>query len=145
MTKRPDGVFGREDFTRDTVLECDAVIVGSGAGGGVMAAELAEAGLEVIVLEEGGYHGTEEFKPEASQMIRTLYRDGGAAMTIGTPPIIFSEGRTVGGSTVINGARRSWSAGTRKTPSTPSTRRRWSATSRASRSTSRPRPKIRSR
>lgn len=107
--KRPDGVFGREDHpvSGDMHLACDVVIVGSGAGGGVVAAELAEAGLDVIVLEEGGYHSTSEFTPEAGAMIRKLYRDGGASMTIGTPPVIFSEGRTVGGSTVINGGM-SW-------------------------------------
>jgi choline dehydrogenase-like flavoprotein len=107
VTKRPDNVFGRDDFARDTHFTCDAVVIGSGAGGGVVAAELAEAGLDVIVLEEGGYHGTEEFQPEASAMIRKLYRDGGASMTMGQPPVIFSEGRTVGGSTVINGGM-SW-------------------------------------
>ena len=107
MSKRPSGVFGREDYTSDTTLACDVVIVGSGAGGGVVAAELAEAGLDVIVLEEGGYHDTSEFTPQATAMIRKLYRDGGASMTLGTPPVIFSEGRTVGGSTVINGGM-SW-------------------------------------
>src|SRR5437868_6955781 len=40
----------------DTTLTCDAVIVGSGAGGGVVAAELSAAGKDVIVLEEGGYY-----------------------------------------------------------------------------------------
>ncbi|MFI5290104.1 MAG: GMC family oxidoreductase N-terminal domain-containing protein [Polyangia bacterium] len=107
MSARPDRVFGREDYRDDTVLDCDVVVVGSGAGGGVIAAELAEAGLEVIVLEEGGYHPTSEFTPEASAMIRMMYRDGGAATTLGTPPVLFSEGRTVGGSTVINGGM-SW-------------------------------------
>jgi choline dehydrogenase-like flavoprotein len=107
MGKRPDGVLGREDYRGDTVFSCDVVIVGSGAGGGVMAAELAEAGLDVICIEEGGYHDTSEFTPEATAMIRKLYRDGGAAMTVGTPPVIFSEGKTVGGSTVINGGM-SW-------------------------------------
>jgi choline dehydrogenase-like flavoprotein len=100
-------VFGRDDLRGETHLECDAVVVGSGAGGGVVAAELAEAGFDVIVLEEGGYHPTEEFTPEAGAMIRKLYRDGGASMSIGNPPVIFSEGRTVGGSTVINGGM-SW-------------------------------------
>jgi choline dehydrogenase-like flavoprotein len=40
-------------------------------------------------------------------MIRKLYRDGGATATLGNPPVVFSEGRTVGGSTVINGGM-SW-------------------------------------
>lgn len=90
------------DF-RGGILECDVVVVGSGAGGGVIAAELAEGGLQVIVLEEGGYHPSEEFSADATAMVRTLYRDGGGQTTIGTPAISFSEGRCVGGSTTING------------------------------------------
>jgi choline dehydrogenase-like flavoprotein len=105
--RRPPNVFGREDVTRDLVIDCDAVVVGSGAGGGVMAAELAEGGLDVVVLEEGGYHPTEEFAPEPGAMTRKLYRDGGASMAIGSPAILFAEGRCVGGSTVINGGM-SW-------------------------------------
>ncbi|MSP16810.1 MAG: GMC family oxidoreductase [Myxococcales bacterium] len=104
---RPSGIFGREDFAKDSAHACDVLVIGSGAGGGVMAAELAEAGLDVIVLEEGGYHDTSEFTTDASAMIRKLYRDGGASMAMGDPPVIFSEGRTVGGSTVINGGM-SW-------------------------------------
>jgi choline dehydrogenase-like flavoprotein len=107
MRNRPQNVFGREDYTGDLSIACDAVVVGSGAGGGVMAAELAEAGLDVVVLEEGGYHPTEEFTGDASAMVGKLYRDGGASMAMGTPPISFAEGRCVGGSTVINGGM-SW-------------------------------------
>jgi hypothetical protein len=87
----------------DGDLDCDVVVVGSGAGGAVVAAELAEGGLSVVVVEEGGYHRTEEFTPEATTMARKLYRDGGVQMTFGTPPISFSEGRCVGGSTTVNG------------------------------------------
>ncbi len=104
---RPANVFTRDDLTRDFVLDCDAVIVGSGAGGGVMAAELAEGGLDVVVLEEGGYHPTEEFTPDPGQMTRKLYRDGGATMAMGSPPVFFAEGRCVGGTTVVNGGM-SW-------------------------------------
>ncbi len=99
----PTGVFTRDDLVGDGDLACDVVIVGSGAGGAPMAAELAEAGLDVIVLEEGGYHATEEFTSNATAMIRMMYRDGGASAALGTPPVFFQEGRTVGGSTVVNG------------------------------------------
>ena len=48
-------------LSSDQVLDCDAVVVGSGAGGGVVAAELAAAGKSVIVLEKGGYYNESEF------------------------------------------------------------------------------------
>ena len=104
---KPNNVFTRHDLHHDTVIDCDVVIVGSGAGGAPMAAELAEAGFDVVVLEEGGYHQTRDFTANTSQMVRELYRDGGATIAIGNPPIMFQEGRAVGGSTVINGGM-SW-------------------------------------
>jgi choline dehydrogenase-like flavoprotein len=104
---KPRNVFTRHDLHHDTVIDCDVVIVGSGAGGAPMAAELAEAGFDVVVLEEGGYYQTRDFTANTSQMVRELYRDGGATVAIGNPPIMFQEGRAVGGSTVINGGM-SW-------------------------------------
>jgi choline dehydrogenase-like flavoprotein len=103
----PAKPFTRDDIYQELHLSCDAVVIGSGAGGGVIAAELAEGGLDVIVLEEGGYHPTEEFRPDAADMVRRLYRDGGASVAVGVPPIQYTEGRCVGGSTVINGGM-SW-------------------------------------
>lgn len=100
----PGGTFERRAFRAPIVrLACDVVVVGSGAGGGVVAAELAEAGLDVIVLEEGRHKKTQDFTPEAGPMLRALYRDGGAQMAFGNPPVTFAEGRCVGGSTVVNG------------------------------------------
>lgn len=106
-TTRPAGVYTRHEIHGDTVLDCDVVIVGSGAGGSPVAAELAEAGFDVIVVEEGSYYQTRDFTANTSAMVRQLYRDGGATMAIGDPPIMFQEGRAVGGSTVINGGM-SW-------------------------------------
>jgi choline dehydrogenase-like flavoprotein len=100
-------IFTRDDWTGDAEIACDAVVIGSGAGGAVVAAELAEGGLDVVVLEEGSHHRTEDFSTEVAEMVRKLYRDGGAQVAIGSPPVQFSEGRAVGGSTVINGGM-SW-------------------------------------
>jgi choline dehydrogenase-like flavoprotein len=104
---RPHNVFTRHDIHGDTVLDCDVVIIGSGAGGATVAAELSEAGFDVLVVEEGSYYQTRDFTADTSAMVRQLYRDGGATMALGTPPILFQEGRVVGGSTVINGGM-SW-------------------------------------
>jgi len=105
--KRLPGLTEQGEVTRDLYISCDVVIVGSGAGGATMAAELTDAGMDVVVLEEGSYHPTESFTADSGRALRELYRDAGAQTTIGSPPIIFSEGRCVGGSTVINGGM-SW-------------------------------------
>jgi choline dehydrogenase-like flavoprotein len=103
----PAGLITQADVGGDLLLDCGAVIVGSGAGGASMAAELAEAGVDVIVLEEGGYHPTESFTAGTGRALRTLYRDGGGGMAIGRPSVLYAEGRCVGGSTVVNGGM-SW-------------------------------------
>jgi choline dehydrogenase-like flavoprotein len=97
------------EVTGDLSVDCDVVIVGSGAGGATMAAELAEAGVDVVMIEEGGYHRTESFTADTMRALRTLYRDGGGGMAVGRPSVLFAEGRCVGGSTVVNGGM-SWPA-----------------------------------
>lgn len=84
-------------------LTCDAVIVGSGSGGGVMADRLTAAGMDVIVLEEGGYFTNKDYTRDVHASLIRMYRDGGASLMVGNPSIAFSEGRCVGGSTVMNG------------------------------------------
>src|SRR5215468_316967 len=88
---------------RDRVFHADAVVVGTGAGGATAAHRLRQGGLDVLMLEEGSLHRTESFTTDPITMIRRLYRDAGTSMILGNPPIIFAEGRCVGGSTVING------------------------------------------
>jgi choline dehydrogenase-like flavoprotein len=103
----PAGITRGADVTADLRIDCDVVIVGSGAGGATMAAELADAGLDVVIVEEGGYHPTESFGSQTGRATRTLYRDAGAELALGRPPVLFSQGRCVGGSTVVNGGM-SW-------------------------------------
>lgn len=78
------------------------VVVGSGAGGAVAARELAAAGHEVLVLEEGGYFNRRDFQGAPADRLRRLYRDGGLTFTFGTPVVSLPMGRGVGGSTLIN-------------------------------------------
>ena len=81
---------------------CDAVIVGSGAGGAVVAAELASAGLDVIVVEEGPHVTSEAFTGAVFDRFQRLCRDNGMTQVWGRPPIPLPLGKVVGGTTVVN-------------------------------------------
>ena len=91
-----------ENFNGNFTATCEVCVIGSGAGGAVIARELARAGIEVIILEEGGYHPTSTFSHDPQRMLPKLYRHAGGSFILGNPPILYSEGRCVGGSTVIN-------------------------------------------
>jgi choline dehydrogenase-like flavoprotein len=86
----------------DLAVECDAVVIGTGAGGAVVGRELAEAGLAVVFLEEGRYFDRKDFTSRTFEMQHKLYRRGGATFSIGNVPIPIPLGQTVGGTTTIN-------------------------------------------
>src|SRR6202048_971105 len=83
----------------DKTLSCDGVVIGSGAGGGVVAAELSAAGKDVIVLEEGGYYNEADFNQLELDMMRKLYYQGGFAAT-SDAAIALIAGGCLGGGTV---------------------------------------------
>jgi choline dehydrogenase-like flavoprotein len=83
-------------------LEADFCVVGAGAGGAVVAAELAEGGARVILLEQGPWHDPDTFTARPPEMVAQLYRDGGQTATLGSPPIPLPLGRGLGGTTLIN-------------------------------------------
>jgi choline dehydrogenase-like flavoprotein len=83
-------------------LRADVCVVGAGAGGAVLAAELAEGGASVIVLDEGPRHDADDFTARPPQMLARLYRDGGQTATLGAPPIVLPLGSGLGGTTLVN-------------------------------------------
>ncbi|MHB8874319.1 MAG: GMC family oxidoreductase N-terminal domain-containing protein, partial [Myxococcaceae bacterium] len=91
-------------LTEDLELECDAVVVGTGAGGAIVAKELAERGHAVVMLEEGAYHTRADFNGEAIDNARKFYRDRGLLTALGNAFISVPVGKLVGGSTAVNTA-----------------------------------------
>jgi long-chain-alcohol oxidase len=86
---------------REEVLDCDAVVVGSGAGGACVAARLAGEGHDVVVLEKGGYRTEGDFTQMESDAHRNMYLYASALSTADLGVRIIS-GSTLGGGTVVN-------------------------------------------
>jgi long-chain-alcohol oxidase len=89
------------ELAGDQELACDVVVVGSGAGGGVTAAELARRGLDVVVLEKGGYAAERDFHHVEGDAYQELYLYG---LTLTTDDLAcrIVAGSTLGGGTVVN-------------------------------------------
>ena len=89
-------------LTQDLELDAEVVIIGSGAGGSVLAARLSAMGRDVIVLEAGGHHTSADFRRvDERWSYPALYQDRGARATTDLG-ITILQGRTVGGGTVVN-------------------------------------------
>ena len=82
-------------------LEADVVVVGSGAGGGVIAGTLAQQGLKVVVLEAAGYFNESDFKQLELVAYQEMYWRGGPTPTA-DGNFSLQAGTTLGGGTTIN-------------------------------------------
>jgi choline dehydrogenase-like flavoprotein len=86
---------------RDTKLDCDVCVVGSGAGGGTAAGVLAAAGLDVVVLEAGDYFDDEDFDGGELDGYGRMYMYGGGAATH-DQSVGLLAGSCLGGGTTVN-------------------------------------------
>ena len=85
----------------DLSIDCDACIVGSGAGGSVVAYELSKAGFNVIVVESGSYGTSETFDQGELSMMNKLFDEYGTAATKDLSFVLLA-GRGAGGGTTVN-------------------------------------------
>jgi choline dehydrogenase-like flavoprotein len=94
-------ITGAPQITADIALDAEVCVIGSGAGGAVVAKELAEAGRDVVLLEQGGHYTKDDFTQREDEMMPLLYEEMGQRATV-DQSILILQGRTVGGSTVHN-------------------------------------------
>jgi choline dehydrogenase-like flavoprotein len=99
-----------------TELTADAVVVGSGSGGAVIAAELAAGGLDVVVVEAGGYFNEADFNQQEMWAWQNLYYRGGPNPTA-DGNVTLLAGTSLGGGTTVN-----WS---NSVPPRDDVRKRW--------------------
>ncbi len=92
-------VYRAQEWDQGDEVECEVVVVGTGAGGGVVGRELADRGFAVVFVEEGEHYRRDSFDGSSLGAHKRFYR---AACTVGNAVIPIFIGRLVGGSTAVN-------------------------------------------
>lgn len=85
-------------------IDCEMLVIGSGPGGATTAALLAEAGRDVLMVEEGPDLSVDSAPNYSLDEMDQKYRNGGLNTTLGRTGVTYIEGRCVGGASEINAA-----------------------------------------
>ncbi|CAO3669383.1 unnamed protein product [Rhizopus stolonifer] len=101
FTNLPERLPMMQDSQLTDVMKFDAIVIGSGAGGGVVAAELAKAGKSVLVIEKGRYYHETDFVHKELEGNANLYEHGGMASSV-TGSLKVMAGSVFGGGTTVN-------------------------------------------
>jgi choline dehydrogenase-like flavoprotein len=104
--------YDASTFDRDRTFDADVVIIGTGAGGGTTAEILTDAGLSVVLIEEGPLRSSRDFHMLEREAYPQLYQESAGRRTK-DKGIVILQGRAVGGSTTVN-----WTSSFRTPPQT---------------------------
>lgn len=101
VVRRSPNIIDGSAAPADLDLSADVCVIGSGAGGAVVASVLAEAGIGVLLVEEGGYYSHADFTMREIETTPKLYQES-MQRTTSDNAIAILQGRAVGGTTVVN-------------------------------------------
>ena len=94
-------IFDTTTLPHPLTLQADLCIVGSGAGGSMVAMIAAEAGMKVIVLEAGAFVTPAQMTQTEDEMLPKLFWESGSRATQDRS-VFIHQGRGIGGSTLHN-------------------------------------------
>ncbi len=83
-------------------LDARVVVVGSGPGGAATACLLAEAGRDVLLLEEGDAWPPGSAPAYSLREMDQKWRNGGLTLSFGPVKVTYVEGRCLGGASEVN-------------------------------------------
>ena len=89
----------------DSLLNCssfDVIVVGSGPGGSIATLRSLQEGKSVLLLEEGGEYTPGEVEHHSLTQSNSQFRNGGLNFIWGSKPVLFAEGKTLGGGSEVN-------------------------------------------
>ena len=99
---RPEGLFEFEDYRGDLRESCDALVVGSGPGGALVALRLAEQGQRVILVEAGPVARKADLNHDGGKTMTRLMWDSGMRTTRGNVIAPTMQAKVLGGGSIIN-------------------------------------------